>query len=724
MSQLKDLLLAHPDWIAPRSDQHTVIGMPDSRDHRKTFAEPGGSFSPGVGSFGVSLWVYDRLQERLFAPEEMPLAELKWEWEQGYLPVLNSSWLAGSLEIGQQLFATSLTNLENIVNSLKLTITNPADRPASFSLYLVIRPYGPAGGKLPNLSFAGASSEVTVNNRVAILAGQAWDAAGALGYTESGQEISNLLRKGQVPASQSAEDKLGLCSGVLAYNLNLPAQARHELEFDFFVHPLEHDYLKAFQAYHSQSYETKLAQVSEYWEKRLKVVQLELPDKRFSNAFYSMLAQHLIATVDNEVRISTVTYPLLWLRDGVYIINALDKAGLHQEVRQQLARLQPRLFAGGFGAEPDAFGEGIWPFYTHFKLTGDRDWLASVYSALKERADWIIKARHTRQYLYADTEVRIPNGHYAADSDLICEPAKDGLVQGRMDWHRPLVWINAFSLLGLWAAAELAGILGYADDAKLYQQEASALREALYKYAAANFGQNERDFVCAVWPTQAFEPGWEPLAELYEKWWHKARLDEQGRYKPELLWKYFELGQAHNYLLLGERTRALETVNYYLDHHDVTNLYGWLEDAYDIAENWSQIEGWYKLPSRQPHGWVSSEFLLLLRDLWLYEKGESLVLGQGVPAGWLQKAKEFEILNAPSAFGPLDFKVIVPASNKIEVEVFFHSVERLPHQVEICLPWPGKLVAATKGSVEEAKVIIPRCEYLEQGRVRLTVTTA
>ena len=719
MSQLKDLLFSHPDWIATRSDQHTVIGVPGSRDHRKTFVEPGGSFSPGVGSFGVSIWIYDHLQERLFAPEELPAEELTWEWEQGYLPVLNSNWRAGPLEVSQQLFATSLTSLENIVNSLSVKLTNSSSQPIKFSLYLVIRPYGPAGGKVRNLSVSKLNAGLVINDKIALLAAQAWNEFGALSFSESGQEISTALKKGQVPANQTVRDEIGLCSGALVYNLNIQPQACHQLEFDFFVYPLEHDYLKTFEEYHIQSYQAKVTQVINYWEKRLKVVQLDLPDKRFSNAFYSILAQHLIATVNNEVRISTVTYPLFWLRDGVYIINALDKAGLHQEVRQQLARLQSKIFAGGFGAEPDAFGEAIWVFYTHFQLTGDKTWLESVYSDLKERASWIIKARHTEQYLYDDVEARVPDRRYSADSDLICEPARDGLIQGRMDWHRPLIWINAFALLGLKAMTEMADVLGKADEFELYRQEANEFQTALHDYGHSHFGENERDFVCAIWPTSAF--GEDDVANHYKEWWQKSRLKANGEYNSEALWKYFELGQAHNYLLLGDRAKALQTVSYYLEHHDVHNLYGWLEDSSDIAENWSQVEGWYKLPSRQPHGWVSSEFLLLLRDLWVYENEGRLVLGQGVPAGWLQRESKMQILNMPSAFGPIDFKVFIPEKNKIEIEIFFQSLERLPLQLEICLSWPGSNLITTKGSVRRGKVIISRSEYAEQKLVKLIV---
>jgi hypothetical protein len=734
MSQLKDLLLSHREWIAPRSDQHTVIGVPDSRDHRKTFVEPGGSFSPGVGSFGVSVWVYDQVENRLFAPEEMASGELHWEWEQGYLPVLNSRWQTPFFEINLQLFAASLFNLENVVNSLKVTITNRVNQYRRFSVYLVIRPYGPAGGKVNNLSIAeqNMARAIKVNGKIALLAGQTWDEFGAVSYGESGEEISTYLKKGQLPENQVVADKLGLCTGALAYNLNLLPQTRAELVFDFFVHPLEQDYLRSFQDYHNQTYTHKLGKILQYWEQQLKVVQLDLPDKRFSNAFYSILAQHLMATVNKEVRISTITYPLFWLRDGVYIINALDKAGFHQEVRAQLSQVQSRIFAGGFGAEPDAFGEAIWTFHTHFKLTNDREWLETVYPSLKERADWIIKARHTREHLYADTQTRVPDRRYSADSDLICEPARDGLIQGRMDWHRPLIWINAFAWLGLSVMTEMAGLLEYEDEAELYRQEASELKEALHKYAftQAHFGENERDLVCAMWPSNAFTP--EEVRNHYDIWWTKARFKENGEYNPEALWKYFELGQAHNYLFLGERDKTLQTVNYYLEHHDVQNLYGWLEDSYDIAEHWSQIEGWYKLPSRQPHGWVSSEFFLLLRDLWLYEDQdqETLVLGAGVPAEWLQQPNTWQIVNMPSSFGPVDFRVLVPdaGARQIQIEVTFHSSERLPQQIAIGLPWPwsgaGAELQTNKGFVDKDKnrVIVPISEYKAHGKVNLLIT--
>ena len=720
MSHLKDVLDAHDDWIAPRGDQHTVLGIPQSSEHRKTFVEPGGSFSPGVATFGVSLWLYDRQAGYLYTPEELPLTQLDWHWEEGYLPILNSSWQAGKVRVEQQLFAVALFNAENVVNSLKVVLTGNESQATHFECYLVIRPYGPAGGRIHMLATPDRQS-LEVNGKTVMLAKNAAMQFGAVSYQADQQDVSFWLKRGEIPMAQRVTDDAGLCGGAFLYHGTLLPGERHTFEFDFFVHPLEQRYLTAFRRYHEQTCEAKLASVLEDWRKRLDSVQLQVPDERFQHAYISLLAQFLMGMVRQEVRIATVTYPLFWLRDGVYIIQALDKAGFHEEVRAQLELLRPRIFAGGFGAEPDAFGEGIWAFFTHFQLTRDRDWLARVYPDIQARGEWIIRALHTEDYLYADVEMRIPQNKFAAETDLICAPARDGLIQGRMDWHRPLIWINAFAYQGLSALAEMAEVTGHPEDSTRYRQEAHALQQSLYAYAQNAFGENERDFVCALWPTHAFSSSDEWLVARYETWWHNTRLQNRGEYTVEPLWKYFELGQAHNYLFLGERGKTLQTVEQYLTHQDVHNLYGWLEDNHDVAESWSLIEGWYKLPSRQPHGWVASEFWLLLRDMLFYEKNDQLVLGAGVPAAWMQYSTPLVLSNAPSTFGPLDLRVTRQDHHIVQVKIHFHELEHLPQQIEVRLPWKSQSVKTAFGTCQLGVILIFKEDYETTGFLDIQV---
>ncbi|MFD2612472.1 hypothetical protein [Paenibacillus gansuensis] len=723
MSRLKSLLEAHPEWIPPRSDEHTVIGVPHTRDHRKTFAEPGGSFSPGVGTFGVSVWLYDHGADRFYAPERMDREELHWRWEQGYLPILNSAWEASGISVEQELFADQLGTLENIVNSQRVVLKNRGDHAASLTVYVTVRPYGPAGGLIQRLELGPA--ECHVNGRLVMLAGAPAESFGTVSYGEHGEDISAYLQKGGLPVQSKANDEKaarpGCCSGALAYAVKLDPGEQQSFDFDWYVHPLEEHYEDAFRTYHEGGYETKKAKVRKEWETLLHATALSVPDERFKNAYYSTLAQFLVASVNHEPRIATITYPLFWIRDGVYIMNALDKAGLHEEARLQLDKLKGLLFAGGFGAEPDALGGTIWPFWTHYRLTGDREWLREVYPAIQERAEWIIRCRHSQTYMYHDVEMRVPDQRNTAQTDLICEPARDGLIIGRMDWHRPLLWINAFSFLGLRGASEMAAVLGMEEEAERYRLEASDLKVSLERYAKDHFGGNERDTVCALWPTEALDSSSADLLESYESRWNQVRLQGNGEYAPEPLWKYFELGQAHNYLWLGDREKVWTSLHYYLDHHDVKGLFGWLEDNHDIAEYWSQIEGWYQLPSRQPHGWVSSELFLLLRDMLAYEQGDTLIIGEGIPAEWLKMGSAVHISRFATFFGPVDLSLEVKEGGRLILELSFHRTDRLPELVDLRLPWPEGELYTNMGTKQAERVWFGRTYYENKGVFTLQV---
>ena len=96
-TKLAQMRAAHPDWIWNRSDTHTFVAVPGSHESFKTPVEPGNSFSPGPGTYGVSTWIF--VDGRLHAPEEKPLAELHWRWQDGGLPVLISEWAAGPVAV-------------------------------------------------------------------------------------------------------------------------------------------------------------------------------------------------------------------------------------------------------------------------------------------------------------------------------------------------------------------------------------------------------------------------------------------------------------------------------------------------------------------------------------------------------------------------------------------------------------------------------------------------
>jgi hypothetical protein len=252
--------------------------------------------------------------------------------------------------------------------------------------------------------------------------------------------------------------------------------------------------------------------------------------------------------------------------------------------------------------------------------------------------------------------------------DVLCVAAKDGLIQGRMDHHFPLFWVNGFAYLGLRRAALCARALGR--DGTAFDREADLLRQALVAYQAGAFGKNDRDVTSALWPT-----GWankaDPIVrERFEEFWNRVRCPG-GTFTPERQWTYFEAGQAHNRLLLGERDRAWQSIEHFLTNHTAPGLYTYPEATDgNTSMLWRRTRGWDDIDYVTPHGWTAAELFLLLRDCLVREDGETLVIGSGIPKAWLDH--DFEAQGLPTHFGKTKFRY-EHASRTLRV-----STERTP----------------------------------------------
>ena len=60
---------------------------------------------------------------------------------------------------------------------------------------------------------------------------------------------------------------------------------------------------------------------------KMASMEIDVPDDKFREMFHAVMLHMLMMITGDDVRIETSFYPLFWLRDGVYIINAMEKAG-------------------------------------------------------------------------------------------------------------------------------------------------------------------------------------------------------------------------------------------------------------------------------------------------------------------------------------------------------------------------------------------------------------
>ena len=137
----------------PRGEGHVVLSRPGSRDIDKAYYEPGGSFSPSVGSFGVSTWITDKQGKILITSDTIPLENVsqKFDWN-------------GRTEIPAVVAETAYYRM--LWSSMgpgrwKLNLKAPST--SSMNTVLVFRSVGPAGGPIRSLDWDG--QRLLINDR-------------------------------------------------------------------------------------------------------------------------------------------------------------------------------------------------------------------------------------------------------------------------------------------------------------------------------------------------------------------------------------------------------------------------------------------------------------------------------------------------------------------------------------------------------------------------------
>ncbi len=61
--------------------------------------------------------------------------------------------------------------------------------------------------------------------------------------------------------------------------------------------------------------------------------------------------------------------------------------------------------------------------------------------------------------------------------------------------------------------------------------------------------------------------------------------------------------------------------------------------------------------------------LLLLRDLFVNDSGDELLLGQGIPARWLAPGSVFGVENLPTRHGPISYRATIAPDGKADLQI-------------------------------------------------------
>jgi hypothetical protein len=378
--------------------------------------------------------------------------------------------------------------------------------------------------------------------------------------------------------------------------------------------------------------------------------QIEVPDARFVDSLYAQEQNLLMSLVGDEARPGEpINYPLPWLRDGAYTAVALTRAGQISIARRMARYFAQHDFFGGFGSEGDAMGFGLWVIDEAAQRAHDRALDDALWPHVYRKAEFIktlMEATETVRVRPVQGPI-VPNLRddpwMSKDVDLVADKAKDGLIIGRMDGHRPVLFINAVSYMGLRRAARFAERIGEQATAQRWRERATKLREAWRRGFDTEERNNDRTAISTLWPSFIGLDVRPAFAKLLDERW-KAQRDPSGAYKTVREWTYFDAAEMHQYVLLGQPDKTWTTLDYYFANQQSSpGLYTWSEGTGE--ENtfglWNQVRGWIAPKHVTPHYWTASEMLLLQLEMLAYaeeaESGPTYVIGAGVPKSWLDK---------------------------------------------------------------------------------------
>lgn len=640
---------------------HVFLGHPDSDGCDKTTVEPGNGFSPGLWTCGVSLWV-ETADGQLWSPDTLPDEAVHWGFteERDGPPILDTRWLAGDdLVVTGRLCHLGSVGSEGVdFCTVRVAIAPKGKADAEGACYVAVRDIGPAGAKIDSLEWDAAAQALNVGGGPRIIA-------------QSSPVSIEIL---------PADDKFDSPMALLRYPFFLKPGDEFPLAFK-----AEHGFgSRAFASqiprthpHSSLTVEKGFAWSCLDWQNQMPS-RIFAPDPRLSQ-MWNRSAYHLLAAMENGLpRIGAANYPVFWMRDCVLVLRALDLLGRFDLGRSGCDYLAPLLFSGGFGAESDAPGEGIWALVSHAVITQDFAWLKGHFSQIQLRVAWLERMIKADAPIRFSGENRLPAYTDTPGVNLLCLASKNGLIRGRMDWHSPDFYINCWAVAGFRLAAQAADEIGEEVLARTWAYRADRLEEALGRFLLPAYG-NERDPIVVPHPTEVLTHHTKALRQQFETWFRANRLHPDGTRKPEPLWTYFEVGQTHNAFRLGFDELAWNNLDGLLGEGSTKtwNVSAFSEGLpggteYLPYRNGDQRRGWLNpetaLGGNMPHGWTAAEWIMLLRDLFIRDDGDHLVLAPHLPAAWRIPGARFGAHGLTTRFGVVSYEAMVDSDGSVDLE--------------------------------------------------------
>lgn len=153
------------------------------------------------------------------------------------------------------------------------------------------------------------------------------------------------------------------------------------------------------------------------------------------------------------------------------------------------------------------------------------------------------------------------------------------------------------------------------------------------------------------------------------------------------LWGYSSMFYAEAFLYANHPEKAVDYLYAFANHAGPGRT--WREEQ-GLRDSQSE-----EMCGDMPHNWGSAEFIRLVRNLLVMEKGENLELFKGLPEEWLPAAgKELRLEKTPTRYGEVTVALKPDGQGGYDFTMARTVFAQTPES--IILHWPGRIVLADR----------------------------
>ncbi|MDW7773871.1 MAG: hypothetical protein SCH71_13370 [Desulfobulbaceae bacterium] len=377
---------------------------------------------------------------------------------------------------------------------------------------------------------------------------------------------------------------------------------------------------------------------------------LKLPDEKIK-FLYDAAVRTLVHLAADDIVPGPYTYNRFWFRDACMMLHPMLAIGLRDLCRRQLDRFELLQKRDGYfhsqEGEWDSNGQVLW-VYNRYRLLSGGDYGPGWIKAMRRGARWIAEKRvlSKKQNQY--------NG--------LLPPGFSAEHFGPNDYY---YWDDFWAVAGLYGTAEMLEACGLSDEAAKVGLTALDMKGSVLRSIKEVMNEKQLRSIpvspnrrmdsgaigslAADYPLQLFPPADERIMAtadyLMEKCLHRGCFFQDMIHSGINIYMTLMLAQVY---LRAEDPRYYDLLAGAAGFASPTGQ--WPEAIHPITSGGCMGDG--------QHGWAAAEWVMLIRNIFVFEEKERLIIGRGIRQEWLRPGTEISFGPTLTPYGRITVSVI------------------------------------------------------------------